>query len=197
MGSRKKGRIAISTDLPAHLKAEQAAVEAQIRAAFAGVTREDGFSWTQAEVIDRYGDDQAMRDALAGDTEQSWEELVDNPSWDDTGGVGGFCFLDPIGYRYYLAPAMIRHVRGTSGSSLQHNLTIHDKHQRRHVSLLTPPQCEAVARFIRFKIARDQWTIDQINAVCGAGEPDDWSFLTSDWQEAYDSHWKRFDTASG
>ena len=39
-------------NIPARLKAEQLAVEADIRAAFAGVTREGGVSWTETDAID-------------------------------------------------------------------------------------------------------------------------------------------------
>lgn len=40
--------------VPKHLEEEQAAVEAQIRAAFKGVTRDGGVSWSEAESIDMY-----------------------------------------------------------------------------------------------------------------------------------------------
>lgn len=188
----REGSGLIPLELPDQLRGQQARVESAIRQAFQNVSREGGFSWSQAEVIDGNGDDVAMRAALSKDTERSWEELVDDPAWDDIGGVGGFCFLDPIGFRYYLAPAMIRHVLGRSGSTLEFTLTIWDKHQRRQVSQLTPDQNKAVAKFIRFMVARESWIVDRMRAKYGSFDD---NFLTNGWQTAYDSHWKRFDQA--
>ncbi len=94
--------------VPKHLEEEQVAVEAQIRAAFKGVTRDGGISWSETDSIDLHETEEQQAAARASDAEQCWEDLVDDPNWDEGIGVGGFTFLDAIGYRYYIAPAMIR-----------------------------------------------------------------------------------------
>jgi hypothetical protein len=179
----------MSSDLPDHLKAEQAAVEADIRAAFKGVTRDSGVSWSQAALIDPGGDvdPRALAEALTRDVDLSWEELVDDPTWLHDFGVGGFPFLDPIGTRYYLAPAMIREARQVPGN-VASVLTVDNDDRRHGVSLLTPLQCAAVARFCRYMMAvcHSQRLKD---ADSGA------DYFAWVWQTAYESHWKRFEAA--
>lgn len=154
---------------------ERIAVEAEIRDAFRGVTREHGVSWSEAEVIDRYGGAVERATARAEDQERSWEELVDDPAWDADPGMGGYIFLDPIGFRYYIAPALIRCVRGEFCHSAMWTLKIEDSFSREKISMFSPEQKNAVARAIRFLIAIDE-----------AGD--------FDWATAYDSYWRDWPT---
>lgn len=137
-------------------------------------------SWSEAKIIDDYGTEAQCAAARATDTERSWEDLVDDPRWDDERGVGGFNFLDAIGFAYYLAPAMIRDVRRTCSAWLGFTLTIESEGRRLQVSALNEAQGAAVARFIRFMIS-----------VCEADRDtyDDGEY----WRRAYDSHWRQFD----
>lgn len=48
------------------------------------------------------------REAGEKDREKSWEVLIDPEKWKPHPSWGGFHFIDPIGFRYYVAPAMIR-----------------------------------------------------------------------------------------
>jgi hypothetical protein len=84
----------------------------EIYVAFKGVTREGGVSWSETLVIDSDGTMDQRLFERERDTEQSWEDLVDDPTWNADIGIGGFSFLDPIGFRYYIAPAMVRELRG-------------------------------------------------------------------------------------
>lgn len=88
--------------------AERAAkLEREVRRAFAGVTREGGMSWTDAWAFD--GGERAASPTFP-DGERSWEELIDDRRWDpDVQRL--FPFLDPIGARYYLGPALVRALR--------------------------------------------------------------------------------------
>ena len=68
----------MTDELPEHLRAEQRAVEAQIREAFRGVTRDGGVSWRQALIRD-IDDDTGC--PTSWDTDR-WEELVDDATWE-------------------------------------------------------------------------------------------------------------------
>lgn len=91
----------------------------RIYAAFRGVTRDGGISWTETGVIDDYGTDEERARARLEDTDRSWEELVDDPRWGPDTGWGGYSFLDAIGFRYYLAPAMVRAVRSGQDTGIR------------------------------------------------------------------------------
>lgn len=166
------------------LERERDALIAEIHAAFAGVSRDGGVSWSETRVIDMFGSDDDRMAARARDTDRSWSELVDDPHWNDT-GAGGFSYLDPISLRYYLPAAVIRTVRDDWNGDLSFHLTLqpnpaNPKHALRwgdhfleRFSRLDDRQRRCVARFIRYMVARDQATCE----------------LPSHWQAAFDSYW--------
>ncbi|CAN5745317.1 hypothetical protein BH11PLA1_BH11PLA1_07210 [soil metagenome] len=80
----------------------------RIYADFKGVTREGGVSWSESIVVDSYGDEDDQAAARASDVETDWMALVNDPNWVVSVGKGGWSFLDAIGTRYYVAPAMVR-----------------------------------------------------------------------------------------
>ncbi|CAN5472563.1 hypothetical protein BH11ARM1_BH11ARM1_11200 [soil metagenome] len=92
---------------------------AEIYAAFDGVTREGGMSWRDAQIEDAYG---LEENASYIDTDTRWQDLIDDPAWYHEFGIGGFVFLDPIGFRYYFAPAMIRSLRQGDSETLDYQL---------------------------------------------------------------------------
>lgn len=169
----------MSWKVPERFRDEQAAVEAQIREAFRGVTREGGVSWSEAKVVDLYGYDHERVAARAKDTERRWEDLVDDRAWEHEVGVGGFNFLDSIGYRYYIAPAMIRCIRRGGGEFISYALRIDNDFKRDLACLINPKQAHAIARFVRLMVA--------IHADAG----DD--IYGPAWTDAYTSHWRAFD----
>jgi hypothetical protein len=161
--------------LSPNLIEEQRAVDAEIREAFKGVTREGGISWTEAEVIDGYGSDEARAEARASEKERSWEELIDLPDWSLF--MSNWSFLDAIGFRYYIAPAMIhnlQHGLDGMGEAMCYALTIDSAYRQSMIALLTSKQSAAVARFLRFMIAAVSDDIDR-----------------ETWDRAYKSHWDR------
>lgn len=108
-------------DLPEDLEAEREALIPEIYAAFAGVSREGGVSWSESVVLDNYISMNQRLAARAYDTDTSWEQLVDDPLWNSYAGLskflepdgnwrdyinstksvpgsGGFSFLDAIGF---------------------------------------------------------------------------------------------------
>lgn len=170
---------AVESQVPDHLKPELQAVEALIRSAFAGVTRAGGVSWSEANVIDNYGSDEERAAARSSDPDTAWEQLVDDPKWDDEWNF--FPFLDAIGFRYYIAPAMIRAARLGFSDRLAYALQTSEEFQGLDLenwSLLTDPQSEAIARFLRFMLAVERRSED--------------AFYTEEWEDAY-AQWRRWE----
>jgi len=172
----------MTSDVPSRLREEQIAVEQQIRRAFRGVTRAGGVSWSESVVIDNHGSEAEAAAAREQDTEQSWEDLVDDPNWIEDPGIGGFNFLDPIGFAYYIAPAMIRSARRGHGEFVGYALHIDGEFKRELVSRLSPAQRHATARFVRFMIAVHQAIGDHLY-----GET---------WKDAYKAYWKLWDVGN-
>lgn len=164
------------------LDREKAALIAEIREAFAGVSREGGVSWSESERLDAGKQDDAEDRAAARalDTDTSWTEVVDDQNWRADMGVGGFNFLDPIGWRYYLPAAMIRKLNGGE-TWLEHNLDLSnndgtlDEWKLEKLSLLDRHQRLCVKRFLRFMVSVE-------------GDPDD-VFAPGDWGAALASYW--------
>jgi hypothetical protein len=146
------------------------------------VTREGGVSWSESVAIDMLETDEARMRSRESDTEQNWEPLVDDPQWLHDASLGGFNFLDPIGYRYYLAPAMLRCCRGDGEGLLASVLTIDGEYREEQISLLGRVQKAVIARFVRFMIgvysARNDLVFDE------------------DWKHAYVIYWKQWDRGS-
>jgi hypothetical protein len=142
--------------VPTQLVGEQRALETEIREAFKNVSREGGTSWNEGWAIDLNGSDEECAAARARDNETSWEELVDDPNWSTN--ACPWAFLDAIGFRYYLAPAMIRDVRKGYSEWLADALN-HPIDEAELRSLMTQRQFAAVDRYFRFLIAvSDTWS---------------------------------------
>ena len=165
--------------VPERFEGERRSVEAQIRDAFRGVTREGGVSWSESVIVDGDGSGRTREQARAEDTERTWEELVDDSNWNHETGMGGFNFVDPIGFKYYIAPAMIRCVRDGGSEEVSYALGVTGDFTRERLSLITPRQAHVIARFIRLMIAMHKAMGDEI--YC---EP---------WSYAYRVYWRDWD----
>lgn len=166
--------------VPEHLREEQLAVEAEIRAAFRGGKRHAGVSWSESMVVDNYGSDDERAAARARDIDKRWEDLVDDPNWDHEAGVGGFNFLDAVGYTYYIAPAMIRCCReGCSGGSTCFALTMNADFKLGRIRALDDRHVRAICRLLRFMIAVSRAIED-----------------SEEWETAYDSYWRDWEGGS-
>lgn len=141
---------------PDRFKPEQDAVEALIRRAFRGVSREGGVSWSETFAIDSMRDEQECARARELDTDACWEDLIVDPDWDYDATSGGFNFLDAIGWRYYIAPALIRCTREGGGEFISYHLKYGGEYKHEQVRLLTRTQKHAVARAIRLMIPLSQ-----------------------------------------
>jgi hypothetical protein len=124
--------------------------------AFDGVKRDGGISWRECEAIDEGSSEEECEQARNLDKDMHWAELVDDPKWQPFPGAGGFPFIDEIGFRYYLAPTMIRFVRGEITEYYPgHLLGSIDRFVAAGDPAWTPAQLEAIARFILFMAAND------------------------------------------
>ena len=167
---------------PPDLQRESDILLAHIADSFRHVTRNGGVSWSESVVIDRHGSAEERRAARAKDTEKNWAELVELQDWSPFAGVGGFSFLDAIGFRYYLAPAMIRCIRSGHDEGIRFYLTLSAGELRQHMlhswSALDRRQRLCVARFLRYMT-----TVCDKRGEPGYGVEKEW------WQEALDSYW--------
>jgi hypothetical protein len=135
---------------------DREAVIADIRSAFADVSRKGGISWSECVVIDNYASDQDRQKARAADRDSHWSTLVEDSNWQPFPGVGGFSFIDEVGFRYYLPATMIRFLQGDISEWYPgHLLFVVD----RFVSQLDPcwnaAQLRAIARFVAFMSQHD------------------------------------------
>jgi hypothetical protein len=169
------------------LDVERDALIGQIKDAFRGVSRDGGVSWREASVIDDYGSDDERDAARALDTEKTWMELLGPGAWEWRPG-SQLSFLDPIGFRYYLAPAMILCAEGTLDINIQFHLqrppTAWEGLVRDSWSLFNRKQTLAIGRFLRFMIRVDK--LRWADAALELDELDD----PMGWREAYEGYWK-------
>lgn len=166
---------------PFRLIAEADRMEEEIRSVFADVTREGGVSWSETEVLDAYGSELERREARANDTELHWTDLVKDEKWNPDCGVGGWSFIDAIGFRYYLPAAMIRCLRTRLDCGIQDHLELPPRdnqlydHALSKWSALDDSQRSCVARFIRCMILISDGDLSR-----------QW------WAQAFDSYWSQF-----
>jgi hypothetical protein len=99
-------------DLPQNLALMREAVMQEICAAFAGVDRNGTVSWSETKTLEKYGcTKDECREARESDRENGWEQLVDDENWIPDTGWGGWAWLEPKGFHYYLPAAMIRCIK--------------------------------------------------------------------------------------
>jgi hypothetical protein len=96
----------------------------------------------------------------------------------------GVAFFDAIGFRYYLAPALIHSLRGGGDEFCIYALGISDGYQTTWFELCTPEQRHAVARFLRWQLA--------CNRELNRGEIDRQQLMI-----AYRSGWDEWDLGGG
>ena len=172
-------------------KARERLIE-EIHAAFAGVSRTGGVSWGESFVHDLYGNPGNLPGAFP-DSDKNWTELVHEPEWDPSPGVGGFSFMDPIGFRYYLPAAMIRCLMSGIDEGIQFHLTLEAPNPKVPFSRDTRPynleqwsaldqrQRSCVRDFLQLMVRLSRYQDE--DDPCSSG------FDTKEWQETLDSYW--------
>lgn len=141
-------------ELPPFVLAECDALLAEIHQVFSSVTRQGGVSWQECVVIDLYGSLEERVTARAQDRDARWQDLLDDPEWRPDMGVGGWSFLDAIGFRYYLPAGMVAAVRQGWDSGIISHLQLPEgdlrEWQHDKWSLLNLPQRRCVKRFLQY-----------------------------------------------
>jgi hypothetical protein len=156
---------------------------------FRGVTREGGVSWSESFVLDDYGSEEECHEARLQDNEPGWEALANDPDWDPFSGIGGFCFLDIIGFRYYLPAAMIKVLKGESsnGGFISYHLELPKRnfpgYWQEHFSTLQQSEIQCICEFLKCMIVTEDYPPDP-----ALGDPGNDS-----WEDAYRSHWVNLD----
>lgn len=158
----------------------------EVYAAFEGVTREGGVSWSQAYAIDMNADAAEYEKAGREDRDSSWTEVLQNEAWAPGGLSGGFIFLDAIGFRYYLPAAMIRELNEVESTSIERRLNLPPKGAKGRKfciekwQMLSDRQRRCVAKFILFAIEREL-AADQANTD-----------LLTEFELAWENYWSEF-----
>ena len=146
-------------ELSPEMIAERDDLLAEIDAAFDGVTREGGISWSEAAVWGCGRSIEQEARVRASDTEERWQDLVDDEEWEDGEGFSSSAFLDAIGYRYYLPATILRCVRGDESDYVVYRLMGNEggpsDYQLEQWSLLDTRQRRCVARFLSYMIRPD------------------------------------------
>lgn len=142
--------------------------------AFKGVGR--GISWSQARVIDSYGSREEENAARDKDRDTNWKQMADDPHWNMRSGVGGWNFLDALGFRYYLAAAMTKCLR-----------------ERIQYDDFFEFQFELDSDYIKEKWAEftaDQmWVAAEFVLTMSRLTDDPWS--RGEWRKTYERFWQR------
>lgn len=157
------------------------AMVAEIHRAFAGVSREGGVSWSGTVAKDAYQVYETWQEAAKRDLDTSWTNLIDDPGFRPFPGVGGFCFIDAIGFRYYLPVTMVRMVQDRRGNGENewfpgHLLGTLGQFSGPTPGLFNEAQIRCIARFMQF-MTTATWTIQEDSADV--------------WQEALDRGWSQ------
>jgi hypothetical protein len=132
----------------------------EIYDAFRTVTRQGGVSWSEAYAIDMHCSEVEQAKARLVDPDRSWTELVDS-DWQESPGVGGFVFLDPIGFRYYLAASLVRGIK-RKGSLIDNVLMLKGGGRKglcQRWSLFDERQLNCVKSFVTYmvEVTDEQW----------------------------------------
>lgn len=171
----------VATDFDMVGAQEREDIIACIHEAFKGVSREGGISWGATFGIDLVRQVEYPDHKPFHDREKSWHELVDDPVWDYFPSVGGWGCLDPVGFRYYIAPTMVRNLKD-NWSAMDVQLTVdpdfHPEFFSEHFSILNHEQGLCVARFVLYNAQKQS----------NVGGQD----YSGTWLKAYTSFWNRF-----
>jgi len=132
-----------------------------IEIAFKGVDRKGGISFSEAIVIDNYGPKDKQLEARKFDQDRHWKDIK---AEDIERGSSVLCFLNPIGFRYYIPAYMVwtlENYRVSSSATINNTIYALDffsenkalnvnEYVKARCSLLNEKQCKAVALFLQF-----------------------------------------------
>lgn len=154
------------------------ALIAEITAAFACVSREDGITLHEAEAIDDRKSAEECRAARQLDIEQQWQNVPEQDIW---ACCSALSFLDAKGFRYYLPAFMLYGLKNWEDdpNNIRHSCEYHLLHDYPESLRKSEPasiagkyqftnaQSKAIARFLRFIIDFDQIAGDRATVEAG------------------------------
>lgn len=134
------------------------ALLADIRRAFADVSRGEGVSLHEADVIDDYGSAEERAEARKLDRDEFWWDV---PDTNISRFYSALSFLDPAGLHYYIPAYMswtLRHYETSESATLDsavYALTLSNDPtlidwQRERLSVFTAEQGAVISRFLKF-----------------------------------------------
>lgn len=166
--------------------AERDALIQEIHAAFADVTLDEGCSWAQTVSHDNWEyDEESLAKARKLDKDTKWTQLVDDPKWHPFPGIGGFNFIDPIGFRYYLPPTLVRTLHDNPEWYPGHLLSIIDHNFGECPDLFNARQMACIARFIAHmaSLPNPEYEFDPTNVWADAITSFWWRHLSDNHRE--------------
>ncbi|MCX5688271.1 MAG: hypothetical protein NTV94_00510 [Planctomycetota bacterium] len=150
----------------------------EIVEAFGTVHRRGGRSWTDAMALDLMGVPHVDFPVAYREDDCSWLDVADDAGWDPYRGIGGWPFLESIGFRYYLAAAMYRAVRTGESGGLAHQMELpfDTKAKRRLLDrwILDAHQQRVALRVAEFMRAR-------AFAAADTSDYDEWDRVVQGW----------------
>jgi hypothetical protein len=166
---------------PDKFEARRSALIVEINANFASVTLGNGLSWSQTYEIDNYEADEVIEAARTRDQDTHWRQLVDDPGWSPSPGIGGFNFIDNAGFRYYFPAAMIRIIRDPlSSNTLESMIGIIDRYRGLLSDLFDQQQIRTIARFVKLMTEHPVVIEEYLDMP------------TNHWQVSFDTFWHSF-----
>lgn len=145
----------LSWDFEPEAAAERDAIIAAVYDAFHDVKRgPDATSWNETILLDGGRTLFQCLKVRKAEKNTEWQSLVDDPTWDPFPGSGGFTFVNPAGFHYYLPPALVRFLRGDGIQWYPGHLVgfIDDFYKDIRWS---DPQLHVIARLIVFMASND------------------------------------------
>jgi hypothetical protein len=173
-----KSELEIGLAMSDEVKRTAELIVGEIRRAFSDVSRADGVTLQEALVIDNYGSVSERSAARELDTDCRWEDVPDRLIEENDSAL---CFLDPMGFRYYLPAYMVWSLRNHETSeTFSHNhpicsLALSDSGSMRRWQLelfqvFNDTQAKAICIFLRFMAQRDELIVcvDEARAALDA-----------------------------
>lgn len=159
------GRLATDEEIQQLLK--------EIEVAFRGVKK--GVSWSESRVIDSYGTSEERGIARAKDKDKSWLDVALDPDWDPEPGTGGWTFLHPHGFRYYMAALMTKALLERDAyATSDFRFDRKSEFRLSHWAEFDNEQLRVVAEFILL--------LSRLSDDAGTGQ---------EWRRVYENHWQK------
>jgi len=155
---------------------DSASIISDIERVFAKVSRGDGVTLHEAEVIDDCGGDRARARARRSDTDKRWQDVTDTHISEHYSILS---FLDTAGFRYYIPAYMrwsLRHFKESDSATSDFTIYAFQTGHRPFDTIFSDDESRVITRFLRFMRDHGDGHADEV----AAGDP-------------LSSYWHRYD----